>query len=1065
MNGSSKLIEDQNYKALLATQFNAFYLDITSPKVSQVGNYRIIQEIGEGSFGKVYLANHILLDINVVLKCGAIDDPNIVREIYYHKQLKHKNIVSLYEVIKTENHLWIVLEYCEGSELFFLIYEKKQIELNECQNLFFQIVMAVKYVHSLNLSHRDLKLENILLADAKKSIVKLTDFGFVREFNPKNRKFLSTVCGTVVYMAPELLKSEKYSGFSVDIWSLGIILFTMLYGEMPFDEDDDLKTKFKILNEEPRYRDIIPQDLQLLIKKMLSKDPNQRPSLNEILNSSFLIKLHNKHLDKSTKKHSLDAESILSINQHYNSSKQPFQSKIEKEILKKLEKLNVNINSLQSNVYANEMNPLTALYELLLTREFSRKKKKYYRDLRNGYEKSKKRRSRVRSALSLTELATNATSQPLERIISSLSIASKTGGKAKDSRRSLETERKIESQLMIGIDDKKRMDSRLSRNSVIGGIDDKRRADSQLSRNSIIGAPDIEHKRINSLLSRNSLIGTSKYERRISSGITISTPSTPRALISSDQGIGQSPIGQEGRMDEVNPIEFHVAAPGQTKQNQFRSNQLEPYFNDTLALERTVSFFTEEPIRKLSNATTTITASTTDSPKKLRNVKLKNMLQFWKKSKKEDSKDSNSNFSGNSQKDEEVRESKRSTPSPRSSHKDRSRSFDKDSGYNNRKVSYDTHGNPYDETAYNGKLPELPIVTSSNVYNPGKSENEVANVNDSPVAFVDLLPSPHSDHLDSPDSPQVTEPLSTRMNRTRPSSMVSQISQISHLSQMSTMMSESELDILDETDTMDEYYDDDDVMSTSSANASQDFGRLSIPMAHTSSTVLNPSVKPTPKKPSYRRTLSSDVSIKSTSTTATTNKNKKFSLSQVSSNSSDESSVRSNPNTNYITPTPMKIQNNDLDSTLSQVQIARSTSPDLIKNNKRFKNPIFSNGIASIGENVNSSNTGNSAFSGNILNPGPITPSTSISKGAFQFADKEPFYRSASPPVSKKFSKMKLIKPVKIVLEKGSHLTNNSSLTTKLNEEKWNTVNTPNTHPPKSTMYGPVINEEEEDDY
>lgn len=170
----------------------------------------------------------------------------------------------------------------------------------------------------------------------------------------------------------------------------------------------------------------------------------------------------------------------------------------------------------------------------------------------------------------------------------------------------------------------------------------------------------------------------------------------------------------------------------------------------------------------------------------------------------------------------------------------------------------------------------------------------------------------------------------------------------------------------------------------------------------------------------------------------------------------------------------MKIQNNDLDSTLSQVQIARSSSPDLIKNNKRFKNPIFSNGIASIGGNANSSKSGNSVFSGNILNPGAITPSTSISNGGLQFSGKEPFHRSASPPVSKKFNKMnsKLIKPVKIVLEKGSHFTNNSSLTTnsnswkpKLNEEKWDTVNTPTIYSPKSTMYEPVINEEEEDDY
>lgn len=132
--GSSKVI---NNTAQLAAQFNDFYLEITSPKISQIGNYKIIKEIGEGAFVKHIWQLIYILNINVVLKCGLIDDPNIVREIYYHKQLKHKNIVSLYEVIKTENHLWIALEYCQGGELYYYIYEKKRLELDECQKYIF----------------------------------------------------------------------------------------------------------------------------------------------------------------------------------------------------------------------------------------------------------------------------------------------------------------------------------------------------------------------------------------------------------------------------------------------------------------------------------------------------------------------------------------------------------------------------------------------------------------------------------------------------------------------------------------------------------------------------------------------------------------------------------------------------------------------------------------------------------------------------------------------------------------------------------------------------------------
>ncbi|CUM66863.1 uncharacterized protein PRCAT00004547001 [Priceomyces carsonii] len=407
-------IDDRKSKAKLAEDFNEFYTKITSPEVSQIGNYHIIREIGEGAFGKAYLAVHVLLNIKVVLKCGLIDDHNMIREIYYHRQLKHKNIVQLYEVIKTENHLWIALEYCEGGELFYYICEKKCIEYSECQRLFFQIVIGLQAVHSLNLCHRDLKLENILLADKKKSLIKLTDFGFVREYK---RLFLSTICGTAVYMAPELLNGEKYSGFAIDIWSLGVILFTMLYGEMPFDDDDDIRTKYKIVKEEPYYRDTIPQETKNLLKKMLSKDSRLRPSINDILNSSFLIDLNNKHTSRNRRS---DTESIISINQHYSSNKQAFHSRTEKIVLKKLKKLCINTKKLQKDVLNNDMNPLTAYFELALTREFSKKKKRHYQEKKRYYEAKqtlKKSKAKVKNALI-------SDTQPIERIISGLSLSS-----------------------------------------------------------------------------------------------------------------------------------------------------------------------------------------------------------------------------------------------------------------------------------------------------------------------------------------------------------------------------------------------------------------------------------------------------------------------------------------------------------------------------------------------------------------------------------------------------------------------------------------------------------------
>lgn len=440
----SSRIQEQNRTAQLAAQFNQFYLDITLSSITQIGNYRIIKEIGEGAFGKVYLAQHVLLNCEVVLKCGLIDDPNIVREIYYHKQLRHKNVVKLYEVIKTESHLWMVMEYCRGNELYYYIYEKRRLDLEVTQKLFYQIADAMRYVHSLNLAHRDLKLENILMADSKRTIVKLTDFGFVREYNPYKRQFLSTMCGTTAYMAPEVLKNEKYSGFAIDVWSMGVILYAMIYGELPFDSDDEVTTKVKIVNDEPVFKDNIPAEANVLLRKMLSKDPSVRPTVAEILNSPFLIDTTNKMEEKNSSANCNENESIISINQHYKKNCIPFSSKIEKYLLKKMEKLGVDTESLQSAAFSGQCNSLTAFYDLALTYEFQKKKKRYMSKKRYFDAKRQLKRSslKVKSVLSLSDqMGVSSPTTEREVIRSNSSKLDLTSIRKSLTRRSIDTAR------------------------------------------------------------------------------------------------------------------------------------------------------------------------------------------------------------------------------------------------------------------------------------------------------------------------------------------------------------------------------------------------------------------------------------------------------------------------------------------------------------------------------------------------------------------------------------------------------------------------------------------------
>lgn len=961
--GSSKVI---NNTAQLAAQFNDFYLEITSPKISQIGNYKIIKEIGEGAFGKAYLATHILLNINVVLKCGLIDDPNIVREIYYHKQLKHKNIVSLYEVIKTENHLWIALEYCQGGELYYYIYEKKRLELDECRNIFFQIVLGVKYVHSLNLSHRDLKLENILLADQKRTIVKLTDFGFIREFNPQSRKFLSTICGTTVYMAPELLTGQKYSGFAIDIWSMGVILYTMLNGMLPFDDDDEMKIQHKVINTEPMFYDHVPIDVNQLISKMLLKDPNQRPSLNEILNSSYLIDVYNKYLEKGTKRNSSgsgDAESIISINQHYNTVDRPFEAKIEKDLLRKLQRISFDTEELKATMYNNEINLLTAFYELLLTQEYSKKKQKYMREKkRKLYEAKKslkKSRKRVKSVLSLSDQALG--SQPLERIMSSLSIASNKNS----SRHTLTIARK------------------------------------SLDKNDTTQIPPLPK--------------SSQTSR-----LNIEIPS-PRATNTS---IALPPRSRRGSRE----ISTTTAASSITA-------------DLNTPLRRTVSFVPDG--RKLSQV---ISSEPKETIKKTnKSGKILHKLQFWKKNK------------GDEYQDDTI-----SHYSTKSNHSKSTNDVMIESdgenplelivkGGNNSPIKFDNTMNSHQKM--NTVPPEVLEQQRLDRFHKNDAtrrqrENSNSDGQSGKLERPQQLQLQHHRQLlqlqslntglstsgiDSPHTPPSAE--NSRFARTRPSSMISQISQLSKLSQMSTMLSESELDILDETDTMDDDDDYDDEVYESSINTSQD-NKLTGPNATPSSS--NQGVKTSSKKrPTYRRGVASDTSITSTPSASgggagggsgiiSTIPKKKNSLSKLRSNSSEDISEDS-------------YRFND-----ENMPMGRSGSPDLGKKRsfRALQQPIpLVNG----------------------------TTSTSIAE-KLNDATKMSYVRAPSPPIGFKYN-AKANKKMMTTAINGNNNNNNNNQQqppgyqdTKQVEDWIHNGTTGNTTTfTKSTIYQPVINEEEEE--
>ncbi|KAI9779894.1 MAG: hypothetical protein M1816_003319 [Peltula sp. TS41687] len=340
----------QSQRVKLTRSYNELLEAFSSKDLQTVGNYELGRLIGKGSFGKVYLATHKLTrGSKVVLKSANKDDANLAREIHHHRQFLHPHIARLYEVIVTEKMVWLVLEYCPGDELYNYLHHHGPLPPDQVRKIFTQLVGAVTYVHDKSCVHRDLKLENILLD--KDENVKLCDFGFTREYEGRSN-YLQTFCGTVCYAAPEMLKGEKYAGEKVDVWSLGVILYALLTGELPFDEDDDNATKLKILSIEPTYPDLLPPDARALITGLLSKRPLLRPSLTDILAHPFLAE------------HAPHQQAILKV-QH----PAPFTTTLEKETLERMRSAGVDIDRVIENVLAQRCDCLAGWWALLIEKE------------------------------------------------------------------------------------------------------------------------------------------------------------------------------------------------------------------------------------------------------------------------------------------------------------------------------------------------------------------------------------------------------------------------------------------------------------------------------------------------------------------------------------------------------------------------------------------------------------------------------------------------------------------------------------------------------------------------
>ncbi|KAL0952802.1 hypothetical protein HGRIS_007027 [Hohenbuehelia grisea] len=294
--GSPAVLDVYNHPAAVA--YLAAHPRRTIPKF---GPYLLLHTLGEGEFGKVKLGLHSMWGEEVAVKLirrGNVDSTvrmgKVEREIEVLRTLKHPNIVRLYDVIETDKYIGIILEYASGGELFDHILAHRYLKEAYASKLFYQLISGVWYIHQKKIVHRDLKLENLLL-DRHRNVI-ITDFGFANRFEHRSDDLMQTSCGSPCYAAPELVISEGlYVGSAVDIWSCGVILYAMLAGYLPFDDDpanpdgDNINLLYKyIVNTPLSFPDYISDNAKDLLSMMLVPDPARRASLGAVMRHPWL---------------------------------------------------------------------------------------------------------------------------------------------------------------------------------------------------------------------------------------------------------------------------------------------------------------------------------------------------------------------------------------------------------------------------------------------------------------------------------------------------------------------------------------------------------------------------------------------------------------------------------------------------------------------------------------------------------------------------------------------------------------------------------------------------------
>ncbi|CAM9520275.1 unnamed protein product, partial [Phaeothamnion confervicola] len=260
----------------------------STPRTKAVGNFVLGRQMGEGTFGEVKLATHVPTGERVAAKVleksrikSMADVKRVSREIKILKRVRHDNVVQLYEVLDTPSAIYFITEHCDGGELFDYIVRHQRLAEPQACFFFRQLVEGVDYLHRSFVTHRDLKPENLLLQSTRHGwSLKIIDFGLSNTH--EGDRLLQTACGSPCYAAPEMIAGKRYVGPKADVWSMGVVLFTLVAGYLPFEDPNTSSLYKKILAGTYKCPRWASEGFRNLLAVILNTSPEGRAGIPEI---------------------------------------------------------------------------------------------------------------------------------------------------------------------------------------------------------------------------------------------------------------------------------------------------------------------------------------------------------------------------------------------------------------------------------------------------------------------------------------------------------------------------------------------------------------------------------------------------------------------------------------------------------------------------------------------------------------------------------------------------------------------------------------------------------------